>query len=211
MKKKSALPVRKKEKLNVDCSDGCGVRATFYCARCNKAFCDQCIGLKDRSKSYCIHCAAVLHTNKSQEESESSDARRLGLPLKVLLILIITSVFFYLITVFDDQQIDSSADYLLTPMSSTEEKALIACKEKLVRLSILVEHYQRSHGSDPEELDDVVGVEADFQLLVEPVDEFEYGLEQMPNVGLVISCPNPSEHRLDALYIIPGSSSVMME
>jgi len=195
--------------MKVDCSEGCPVRATFFCSRCKKPFCDQCSGLKEKGKRYCLNCAAVLHTEKPKKNIELGIDKGLSKPLKVTLLLTTAVAALYLFIAGNGQP--SSDRATLPPLTQTQVRDLQQCKEQLQGLSMLVANYQRSHGFDPEVIEDVIESNEDARLLLEPVDEYEYGLERLPDAGLVISCPNPDEHHLDALYIIPGSTSVIMQ
>ena len=99
----------------------------------------------------------------------------------------------------------------LPPLAPAQEETLVKCKENLQALSMLISEYQLTQGHDPEVIEDVVLLERDTPLLLEPVESYEYGLELMPDKGLVVSCPNPGAHHLDSLYAQPGSPAVAMQ
>ena len=208
MRDKSAITGRKRKELAIDCSMDTGVRATFFCSCCKQPFCEDCLGLEERKANYCLACAAIEEVNEGEKSNHRKVKNRLATPLTaILIVLVIIGGYFFIA----GEESSRPKRKPLPPLTPAQEANLAKCKENLQTLSTLISEYQLTQGHDPENIEDVIMLEKEASLLLEPVDNNEYGLELMPDKGLVISCPNPDAHHLDELYAQPGSPPVAVQ
>ena len=194
--------------MGIDCSQDPGVFATFLCARCKRPFCENCVGLEDGHKVYCLACAAVEGISKKGEGEEKGKVAK---PLKGAFFISL-----FLLVVIGGYS--GAAKYLHKiqkepppPLTEAQEMDLAKCMENLEALSMLVAEYQVINHRDPEDIEDVITLEKDKPLLIEPVEKYEYGLDNYPAIGLVIACPNPDAHHLFDLYARPGIPAVAVK
>jgi len=205
---KAAVKTRRRRELGIDCSEDIGVRATFFCNNCKRPFCEDCLGLENGKEIFCLACAAIEATQKKERDKLGKEENNVATPLKVILavVVIIAGVFF-----ITGDQSSQPKRVTLPPLNPAQEESLAKCKENLQDLSHLISEYQLTQGHDPKVLKDVILLERDKPLLIEPVEGYEYGLELMPDKGLVVSCPNPNAHHLDSLHAQPGGSAVAVQ
>jgi hypothetical protein len=198
---------RKRRELGIDCSEDIGIRATFFCTRCKKPFCEDCLGREDGKTIHCLACAAIAATKK-KKNSNKEEKSKIATPLNIIFLVLVIFAGFFFIDGNDSSQLKKE---LLAPLTSAQEADLAKCKENLQSLSMLISDYQLTRGHDPKELEDVVLLKKNTSLLLEPVEENEYGLESIPGKGLVVSCPNPYAHNLENLYAQPGGPAVAVQ
>ena len=200
--------VHTRKELKIDCSKDPGTPATFLCARCKRPFCESCVGIEEGRKVYCLTCT-VLEEAKLEEQHRQDFATKLSQkipkslvrPLSIILsLLIVIGLYFVALPHFDNLFLKP-----LPPLTESQEKDMLKCKTNLESLSLLLAQYQVTKQRDPQVLEDVIVQDKDRGLLIEPVDDNEYGLETRPGLGLVIACPNPDEHNLYDLYAPPGN------
>jgi len=208
MEDKAVIKGRKRKQLPIDCSTDSGVRATFFCSRCKQPFCEDCIGLEDRKTIYCLACAGIEEIKEEGQNNHRDTKKRISTPLVVVLVLLVITGGYIFIA---SEQSSRPQREPLPPLTPAQEVDLAKCKENLHALSRLIYEYQLTQGHDPEEIEDVILLEKETSLLLEPVDNNEYGLELVTGKGLVVSCPNPGEHHLDELYAQPGSPPVAVQ
>lgn len=208
-KRKAGAPSRKRKELAADCSLDTGVAATFFCARCKRPFCESCVGLEDRKRVYCLACAAVEGTKKKSEdvETKGNSSKPLhGVLNYCLFLLAVTGIYIGVMA-----NINQPVIALPPPLTEAQKEDLAKCKENIEALSMLVAEYQAIKHRDPEDIEDVIVLEKNKKLLIEPVEKHEYGLERYTGIGLVVSCPNPDAHHLYDLYARPGTPAVVVK
>jgi hypothetical protein len=205
---KAAVKSRKRRELGIECSEDIGIRATFFCSRCKHPFCENCLGLEDGKKLFCLACAAIERTKNKEKNKHRKVENKVATPLKVILIMLVIIAGYLFIA---GEQSSRPKRATLPPLTPLQEENLVKCKENLQVLSMLISEYQLTQGHDPEVIEDVILLKRDTPLLFEPVRNYEYGLELMPGKGLVVSCPNPDAHQLDSLYAQPGGPAVAVQ
>lgn len=204
-----AETVRKRKELKIDCVQDPGTPATFICTRCKRPFCEDCVGAEDRQKVYCIECAAVVEVKVAKKKSDSLATKAKSVyssPRFIAMALLFSSLLLVYVYVGVNAPETIRVREPFPQRTAEQEGDLLKCEENMEALSMLLENFQATNNRNPERLENIVS-QNDSGFLQEPVTGRQYGLEMRTETGLVVACPNPEEHNLYDLFVVPGQLS----
>lgn len=190
--------------LDVECSLDPGVPAVFYCSRCHKPFCADCIGAESGSKTYCLQCTLV---NESEEEASGQKQRLFkkhgNLILKSLAVIAIVISCFNLYYLFNDyQQGDSEPAFVVE--ADPQLEGILACRHRMEMLAAEAARYRSMVGMAPESIEALRSILPDGADTDDPVSSMPYVIEHDQSGVPVIHCPDPESHGVEDISASPG-------
>lgn len=190
--------------LDVDCTLDPGVPAVFYCVRCQKPFCADCIGYEKGREILCLQCTLV-------EESKADANRPRGqllkknssLILKSLAAIAIIVSCFNLYYLYADHQ-ESVSEPAVEAEPDPQLEGIVACRHQMELLAAEAETYRNLVGKIPETIESLQSMLPEGVDITDPVTSRTYQLEQNRSGTPVIRCPNPEEHGVEDISASPG-------
>ncbi|MDX8410313.1 MAG: hypothetical protein R8K46_00360 [Mariprofundaceae bacterium] len=201
-------PRPQRKLLKANCSTDPDHIATFYCARCNKAFCEDCVGREAGKQTYCLQCAAVAEGQQDAVGSKSGVVRKVKWALATLAGTAAIITCFNLYILYTGRP-EASGNVIKPPMSA-QLSSLATCRHRLEQLVQQASYYQKATGSVPTQLTDLETMVDDKQMLIDPVSKARYRLSHDKKTGITVSCPHPEKHGLAELYARPGKPAIMV-
>lgn len=194
--------------LGVDCTIDVGTPAVFYCARCKKPYCVDCLGREIGRKRICIQCAGVEEVIEDEEQQRQ---RRLGFNLaenKGLLfgflmavgIVIIAINAYILIT----DHLESQSAEVVTTEVDPQLSAIAQCRSNLEVLAAEAAHYRQLSGESPASLDDLMRTLDASSITRDPVTQQLYIIDRDEAGHISAHCPTPAAHGLVDIVAVPG-------
>ncbi|HKI60036.1 MAG TPA: hypothetical protein VKA23_03280, partial [Mariprofundaceae bacterium] len=160
-----------RQQLNVTCTIDVDVPAVFFCSKCHKPFCEECIGRETASKTLCLHCAAV---KDSQEEAFrrasifSMVKEKKSFFLKLLVVIASLGILFNLYTLYGDMQ-ESNQDERFEVEISPQLKGIAQCRSDLEFLAKEAQAFKKLLDRAPSSMDELASMLGDKAEIKDPV------------------------------------------
>lgn len=202
-----AVKKRKRPQLNVECSMDAGIPAVFYCSRCKKPFCEDCIGRESGIKTLCIHCAGVEETIEDEEQRELS--RRLSsVKKKSSLLTLLSAIAIVLIAVnayiLVNNQLEEEPIKASSPVVSPQLLGISMCRANLEVLAAEAATYSKLVGHPPASLEELSGMLEPAVETKDPVSHKHYIIESDEAGNITAHCPTPEAHGVAGIVAVPG-------
>jgi len=206
----SRAKLGRKPMPGVPCSEDPDAIATFYCANCNKSFCEDCVGGEEGARTYCLQCASSMEIQRAeagrkQVRTFTKHYKWLTYGLAALAILI-AGFNGYIIYTGAPVAVENASP----PPMSFQLTQLVACRHRLEALATQADYYKANIGGSSFGLDDLESLVQGASDLYCPLTHERYLLENSHEDGIVIRCPTPEAHGLADLFATPGRPAQML-
>jgi len=190
----------------VNCTLDIDISATFYCDRCNRPFCDNCLGRKEGAKFFCLECAD-LRELQDKKPTEKIFIKYGGFVRRALIAAASIAICYNLYIIYSNKPIAQEA--VKPPPMSEQTSQLVTCRHQLEVLSALSMKYQDMAGVHPTNFSDIATMTDQPVKNQCPITQQEYIIEFKQDNEVVVSCPDPGAHGLKALFATPGKPAQM--
>lgn len=193
-------------RLNVSCSIDEGVPAVFYCSKCRKPFCEDCIGEESARRTLCLHCASVEESMAAaeraaeQEPSPSGRKRRVYAVLGILVFAAI-AVDAYILS---SNHLESTPSDARIPAISPQLQAIAETRFDLEALVSEAAAYRRVMGKPPASLDELKPMLSPRFRTEDPVSHQPYIIESDAAGNIIARSPTPEAHGVASITAMPG-------
>jgi len=196
-------PVRRP--LDVECTMDIGVPAVFYCNRCNKPFCEDCIGREAGKKTLCIHCAGVEESIEDEtRQKQGFDLAKKKKPLLILLALTASILIaFNAYTLYNDH-LESDQTAAIEHDISPQLMDISECRAYLETLVAEALSYRQIMNRAPSSLEELSAI-LDTEVQIEDPVSFEpYIIKSDDKGNITALCPTPEAHGVAGITAVPG-------
>ncbi|MFQ5581441.1 MAG: hypothetical protein ACE5F3_02305 [Mariprofundaceae bacterium] len=193
----------------VPCSEDPEAEATFYCANCQRSFCEDCVGLEDGVRTYCLQCAVEREGPGSARRIFYTEAGEFRAWVKRALLVMSVAIVGVNVFIIISSQPAFIAETVRPPMSP-QLSSIVECRHRLELIAAQAMAFQKAMDRPPESLSDVAPLFDDTKVLRDPVTHQAYILEFRRNEGITVSCPTPGAHGLAGLFARPGKPAKMV-
>jgi len=202
----AVIKKRERPQLSAECSMDAGVPAVFYCSRCKKPFCEDCIGRESGKKTLCIHCAGVEETIEDEEQ------RRLGglafVKKKSFLLTLFGAIAITGIAVnayiLVNDQIEVEPVKVSSPPVSPQLAGLAKCRANMEILAAEAATYRKLIGHPPASLDELSRMLEPKVETKDPVSHAPYIVKSDAAGNITVNCPTPEVHGVAGIVAMPG-------
>jgi len=201
--------LRRKPMPGVPCCEDPDATATFYCAGCQRSFCEDCVGSEEGARTYCLQCAVEREKPVSGRRIFRTGEGAYRPWVKKALLLISIAIIAVNAFIIISSQPAFHAETTRPPMTP-QLSALAECRHRLEAIAAQAVVFQKTMDRPPETLDDIAPLFDDAQVLRDPVTHQPYILQFRPDEGITVSCPAPGAHGLAGLFARPGKPARMV-
>jgi len=197
---------RTRAQLSVDCSMDVGVPAVFYCARCKKPYCEDCIGREAGIKTLCIHCAGVEETIEDEEQRKlggSGSERKNNFLTAVLGAIAIMGIAVNAYILVNDQ-LEVEPVRISIPPVSPQLAGLAKCRANMEVLAAEAATYRKLVGHPPASLEELSKMLEPNVETKDPVSHVPYILKSDAAGNITVNCPTPEVHGVASIVAVPG-------
>jgi len=196
-------PVRRL--LNVECSMDIGVPATFYCNRCKKPFCEDCLWSEAGSKTLCIHCASVEQVIEDEARGSlgSAFAKKKKLFINLIAVIITVIIAFNGYILYNDH-LESDQTEAFKHEMSPQLMGIAKCRanlEILVKEAVAYHQIVKRAPSSLEELATIFTTEFETK---DPISFAPYIIRSDDTGNISAHCPTPEAHGVSDIIAKPG-------
>jgi len=194
-----------RQQLDVDCQMDVGVPAVFYCYRCKKPFCEDCIGREAGRKTLCIHCASVEESIEEEAQSGVSFAfvKKKSFLFPLFAIAAIVVITFNLYTLYSDR-LESDQTEAVEHEISLQLMDISECRANLEILVAEALSYHQLMGHPAASLEELSTM-FDAEVKIEDPVSFEpYIIKSDDKGNITALCPTPEEHGVAGITAVPG-------
>jgi len=195
-----------RQQLNVTCTIDVDVPAVFFCSKCHKPFCEECIGRETASKTLCLHCAVV----KESQEEESQRAsifsmvkEKKSFLLKLIVVIASLGILFNLYTLYGDMQ-ESNQDEPFEMEISPQINGIADCRANLELIAKEAHSYRKILERPPSSMDELSSMLGDKAGIKDPVSSKPYILRSNDRGEVSVQCPSPEDHGVAGIVATPG-------
>jgi hypothetical protein len=191
--------------LNVECLMDIGVPAVFYCSRCKKPFCEDCIGQESAKKTLCIHCASV------EESIEQETRQRPGFnfakkkkPLLILLAIMASILIAFNAYILYNDYLESDQTEAVEHDISWQLMGIVECRANLEVLAAEALSYSKMLERPPASIEELSSI-LDAQVNTEdPISSEPYIINSDTAGNITARCPTPEAHGVGSITAVPG-------
>jgi len=192
--------------LDVECSLDVGVPAVFYCKRCNKPFCEDCIGREAGKKTLCIHCTSVEESIEDEtRQKRGFDFAKKKKPLLILLAVVASILIAFNAYVLYNDHLESDQTEAVEHEVSLQLMGIVECRANLEELAAEALSYSKMLERPPssiEELSSILGAQVNTE---DPISFEPYIIKSDDEGNITAHCPTPKAHGVGSITASPGS------
>ena len=195
-----------RSQLDVECTMDVGVPAVFYCNRCNKPFCEDCIGREAGGKTICIHCASVEESIEDETRQKPGfDFAKKKKPLLILLAVVASILIAFNAYVLYNDHLESDQTEAVEHEVSLQLIDIAECRANLEMLVAEALSYSQLTGKAPSSLEELsTMLDAKFET-DDPVSLEPYIIRSDDKGNITAHCPTPQAHGVGDITAVPGS------
>lgn len=199
---------RRRKPLGVPCSSHRDKEATFYCDRCEKSFCEACVGMEAGPRTFCLHCAVAAEGEMDAEQARQRPFKPprepfRSIPLLMLIGIALAGVAYNAFQIYRDHQ-QRSTDTVVITTPSPQIEGIAECRHRMQKLAAAAISFRKTFERFPSSIGELKPVlESDKQSL-DPVSKQPYVLQATEDGRLIIRCPDPAAHGVFAIEVQPG-------
>lgn len=196
-------PVRRP--LDVECSMDIGVPATFYCSRCKKPFCEDCLWSEAGSKTLCIHCASVEEAIEDEARGSLGSAivKQKKLVLGLITVVLTGIIAFNAYTLYNNH-LESDQTKVFRHEMSPQLMGIAKCRANLEALVKEAVSYHQMVNRPPSSLEELATILATEFETKDPVSLAPYIIESDGTGNITAHCPTPEAHGVSDIIAEPG-------
>ncbi len=196
---------RARAALNVACSIDVDVPAVFYCSRCHKPFCEDCIGRETAAKTLCLHCAAVEDSQEDELQRASAFAvvKKKSFLLGFLGVLAAIGLTFNLYILYGDMQ-ESDQSKVMEPVTDSQILGITRCRSNLEILAAEAASYYKAMERPPSSVEELAVILGKQVETTDPISSKPYIIESDGTGRITVHCPTPEAHGVSGIAATAG-------
>lgn len=203
--KGGATSKKPRPKLNVACTIDQDVPAVFYCSKCHKPFCEDCIGEESARRTLCLHCASVEDSIEEAEQLASGPPTgKKGRLVPITLAVIACAGILVSAYILFDNNLETERSDVHIPAISPQLQGIAETRADLEALVAQAAVYRKLMGHPPASLDELKPMLGSKYRTEDPVSHEPYIIESDDAGNIMAVCPTPRVHGVASIAAVAG-------